>query len=284
VNETGANADGAYAADDGSNVAGDTYSYGSVMANRALGSVASLSLQTSFGAGFVNSTGSTITSLSVQYFGEEWRRGTVADDSLAFSYAIGTDLITGAGFTLAPNLNFASPRCGDPDSRTGPDIFGCAQLVSSTVSNLNIPAGQMFALRFDHIDRPGRSDGLAVDDFSLTPTLQTAGGAAVPEPSSWFLMLAAFAALAAVDRLRSGTNLARNKQHRPTPAFIGALADGYLFRPALRPFETIRYRTQNSGCSPTPWRRPPCVGGSRIFILRRRASSPIAPTALVLAQ
>ena len=102
VNETGANADGAYAADNGSNVAGDTYSYGSVMANRALGSVASLSLQTSFGAGFVNSTGSTITSLSVQYFGEEWRRGTAADDSLAFSYAIGTDLITGAGFTLAP--------------------------------------------------------------------------------------------------------------------------------------------------------------------------------------
>src|SRR5262249_29036449 len=134
LHETGVNANNTYAADNGSNVAGNTYSYGFLaLVNRALGSLASGSLQSSFGAAFVNSTGSTITALSVQYIGEQWRQGTPTDDSLAFSYAVGADLITDPGFIPIPNLNFASPHCGAPDSRTGPDIFGCAQQVSFTI-------------------------------------------------------------------------------------------------------------------------------------------------------
>jgi PEP-CTERM motif len=51
-------------------------------------------------------------------------------------------------------------------------------------------------LQWVHADVPGPQDGLAVDNFFLTPTLATFGGAPVPEPSTWSLMIAGFAGLA----------------------------------------------------------------------------------------
>ena len=41
--------------------------------------------------------------------------------------------------------------------------------LSSTVSSLSIPNGATFWIRWTDLDATGADDGLAVDDFSLTP-------------------------------------------------------------------------------------------------------------------
>src|SRR6185436_16426682 len=69
--ETGTNANTSYAAGTGSNNAGDTYSFGTAAADRALGGLQSGSLVPIVGAQFTNNTGGTITSLAISYTGEQ---------------------------------------------------------------------------------------------------------------------------------------------------------------------------------------------------------------------
>src|SRR4051794_10281965 len=65
-------ADGIYAANDGSSNVGNTYSYGTgTNIDRAFGAVDSGSLLTTFRADFQNASAKTITSLQIQYTGEE---------------------------------------------------------------------------------------------------------------------------------------------------------------------------------------------------------------------
>ena len=75
--ESGANANGAYRAGDGSLTTGDTYSFGATgSTERAFGGLFSNALLPTIGAQFTNNTGGTITSLAVTYTGEQWRLGT----------------------------------------------------------------------------------------------------------------------------------------------------------------------------------------------------------------
>ena len=70
----------AYAASTGSSTAGDTYSFGaSANTERAFGALLSGTLTPTIGAAFTNNTGSQITSLDIDYVGEQWRLGTLAE-------------------------------------------------------------------------------------------------------------------------------------------------------------------------------------------------------------
>lgn len=87
--ETGTNANANYTAGTGSSNSGDTYSFGIDAADdRALGSVQSGSLISSFGVAFTNTTGGAVTSLKIAYTGEQWRLGTASRaDRLDFQYS-----------------------------------------------------------------------------------------------------------------------------------------------------------------------------------------------------
>ena len=68
-----------YAVDTGASNTGDTFSYGAAAATeRAIGSLRSGTLISTYGACFTNNTGSTLSSLDIAYVGEEWRLGTAA--------------------------------------------------------------------------------------------------------------------------------------------------------------------------------------------------------------
>ena len=85
--EVGANSNNQYRGGFGNSTTGDTYSFGSTNnSDRSIGGLASNSLTPHFGIKFTNNTGSTITSLSVSYKGEQWRVGNTAQhvDSLVF--------------------------------------------------------------------------------------------------------------------------------------------------------------------------------------------------------
>lgn len=87
--ESGTNANTTYVADNGITISGNTYIYGiKGSTDRAFGTLQSGSLNPTIGAYFTNNTGSTITSFTIDYFGEEWRLGVGGrTDVLDFQYS-----------------------------------------------------------------------------------------------------------------------------------------------------------------------------------------------------
>ncbi|HEV7573012.1 MAG TPA: DNA/RNA non-specific endonuclease [Thermoanaerobaculia bacterium] len=159
-----------YAVDTGASTTGDTYSYGAAASTeRALGQLRSGTLIPNFGACFTNNTGTPITSVAVAYNGEEWRLGTAArTDQMNFEYSTnGTDLVTGT-WTGVAALNFVTPDTATTGAKNG-NAAADRTALSSTVSSLNIPNGATFWIRWTDTDATGADDGLAIDDFALTP-------------------------------------------------------------------------------------------------------------------
>jgi beta-lactamase superfamily II metal-dependent hydrolase/fibronectin type 3 domain-containing protein len=159
-----------YAVDTGGSTTGDMYSYGAAASTeRALGQLRSGTLIPIWGAAFTNNTGVTITSLDVAYTGEEWRLGTAArTDQINFQYSLNaTDLVTGTWVNVAA-LNFVTPDTVTAGAKNGNAAADRTSL-SNSITGLSIPAGATFWIRWNDVDATGADDGLAVDDFSLTP-------------------------------------------------------------------------------------------------------------------
>src|SRR5580765_2208670 len=159
-----------YAVDTGGSTTGDIYSYGAAASTeRALGALRSGTLIPVYGACFTNNTGSTITGLDVAYTGEEWRLGTAArTDQITFEYSLNaTDLTTGT-WTGVPALNFFTPDTATTGAKNGNAAADRTPL-SSTIGSLSIAPGATVWIHWIDVDATGADDGLAVDDFSLTP-------------------------------------------------------------------------------------------------------------------
>src|SRR3954447_2629872 len=75
-----------YAVDNGGSPTGDTFSYGAAASTeRAFGTLRAGTLISVIGAEFDNASGKIISSLDIQYTGEEWRLGTASrTDQLQF--------------------------------------------------------------------------------------------------------------------------------------------------------------------------------------------------------
>ncbi|HEV8692654.1 MAG TPA: hypothetical protein VGQ93_00485, partial [Lysobacter sp.] len=134
--------DGKYAADDGTGGAGDTYSYGQAgSSDRALGTLRDDSLNSTFGACFVNRTSGTITSLEIVYTGEQWRSGASGrTDRLDFQYSLdATGLGDGTWIDFDP-LDFASlntTAVGALDGNAAPN----REAQTGNIEGLSIPDG-----------------------------------------------------------------------------------------------------------------------------------------------
>lgn len=160
-----------YAVDTGASNTGDMFSYGSAgSVERALGQLRSGTLIPLFGACFTNNTGSTITNLAIAYTGEQWRLGTAGrTDQMNFEYSLNaTDLVTGT-WTNVSALNFVSPDTATAGAKNG-NAAANRTALSSTISSLSVANGATFWIRWNDTDASGADDGLAVDDFSLTPS------------------------------------------------------------------------------------------------------------------
>jgi predicted extracellular nuclease/methionine-rich copper-binding protein CopC len=167
-----------YAVDTGASTTGDTYSYGAAgSTDRALGELRSGTLIPTFGAFFFNATGQTITSLDISYTGEQWRLGNAGrTDQLNLEYSTdATDLSSGTWHAV-PSLAFTTPDTVGVGAKNG-NVDHAA--LSATITGLNVTSGETVFIRWTDTDASGADDGLAVDDFSLTPH----GGAATPTVS-----------------------------------------------------------------------------------------------------
>ncbi|MFD2720857.1 beta strand repeat-containing protein [Hymenobacter monticola] len=172
--EADTNANTTYRADDGGSATGDTFSYGTGTATeRAFGTLASGSLQSTIGATYTNNTGVPITSLLISYTGELWRLSALSGrlDRLEFSYSTGGGTFATATYTPFSALNFSTPTTADFSAAVGARNGNAAAnqtAVSGTISGLNIAPGAVFFIRWVDPDLTGNDDGLAIDNFSLT--------------------------------------------------------------------------------------------------------------------
>ncbi len=173
--ESGTNANTTYTAGTGSGNAGDTYSFGAAASTeRAFGGLNSGTLVPTIGACFTNNTGSTLTSLNIAYTGEQWRIGNTAaarDDRLDFQYSLNATSLTTGTWTDVNTLDFTNPiktaaAAGPLDGNAAANRTA----ISNSIASLSIANGSSFWIRWNTFDATGADDGLAVDDFSLTPS------------------------------------------------------------------------------------------------------------------
>ncbi|MBS0569019.1 MAG: hypothetical protein JSS28_00270 [Proteobacteria bacterium] len=170
-----------YRADNGGSNAGGIYSYGATGSNeRAFGTLLSSTNTPFIGACFQNDTGGTITSLDISYTGEEWRLGTASRaDVLNFEYSTdATDVKTGT-WTGVSALNFTTPDQATAGAKDGNSVAEQTAL-SSTISGLTLASGATVWIHWVDGNASSADDGLAVDNFSLTPHGTSGGGSTNP--------------------------------------------------------------------------------------------------------
>ena len=173
-------------ANNGSSNAGALYSYGTgTDADRALGSIGSSGAAAgsfTYGYRLKNETGSTITSLRVQYTGEQWRNSAAAAQTVAFSYLVSSAAITTttpatalpAGYNAVTSLDFTSPiTAGTAGLLDG--NAAANQSVKDVTFSVSIPDGSEIMLRFYDPDHTGSDHGLSIDDLKITAVTAGSG-------------------------------------------------------------------------------------------------------------
>lgn len=167
--ENGA-AGAAYTANNGASGTGDTYSYGATgNTERALGSVQSNSVTPVFGASFTNNTGSTITTLTVSYTGEQWRLGAAGRvDRLDFQYSLDATTLANGVWTDVNNLDFTAPITTGTAGALDGNLAANSKATSFIITGLSIPDNATIFFRWNDFDANGADDGLAIDDFSIS--------------------------------------------------------------------------------------------------------------------
>jgi predicted extracellular nuclease len=177
--KTGTTGNATFIVGNGSTNTGATYSYGSDgSADRALGSVASGTVTPLYGLTLVNDTGTTVTSFTLSYTGEQWRHGGAAGiaNTLTFDYKIDALSIKDTGFTAAPAFNFSGPITAGASAVTlDGNAAANRQAISSTITGLNWGPGQKLTLRWNDRDDSGSDDGIAIDDLSFSTNVGPGG-------------------------------------------------------------------------------------------------------------
>lgn len=199
--ETGANADTSYAVGAGSSTAGNTYSFGAAgSSERALGSLASGSLESTYGVLFTNGLGSTITAFDIAYIGEQWRLGNSTDDGLTFQYSTNATSLTTGSWTTVSALNFLPAVTSGTQGALDGNLAANQRNLAATIGGLSITSGANFGFRWIDVNSGGNDHGLGVDTFSVKSTLAATG--AVPEPATWGMIILGFGAMAGAVRRR----------------------------------------------------------------------------------
>lgn len=178
--ETGTNANTLYTAGSGTATGGDTYSFGAdASTDRTFGGLQSGSLVPLIGASFTNLTGSVITSLKINYTGEQWRLGALGRiDSLQFQYSTDATGLQNGNWITIDALGFSGSQTTGTVGPLDGNLAVNRKSIGFTITGLNIAVGQTFYLRWVDYNASGSDDGLGIDDFTLE--VQTSAGDNTP--------------------------------------------------------------------------------------------------------
>ena len=177
IKETGtsASANNMYRSGYGSSNAGDVYSFGdSASTDRALGSIASGTNATSFGAKFMNTSTDTVKKFVISHRLEQWRVGDTINkpDTTYFYYSTIADSVgdtVAANWTEIPGLmlnslvTVSTSTAGNALAGNTAGNFGTkADSFAVTVS-----PGQHLIIKWVDKNCTGSDDGLAIDDVNI---------------------------------------------------------------------------------------------------------------------
>ena len=169
--ETGSNANGTYAADNGAGNAGNTYSFGAASSTeRAFGMLRSGSLVPMIGARLSNNSAAAVGQVTVTYTGEQWRLGTVGrSDRLDFQYSLNAASVddAAAAWVDVNGLDFTAPVSTGATGALDGNAAANRSVVSATITGFTLPAGATMVVRWLDVDVTGADDGLAIDDASF---------------------------------------------------------------------------------------------------------------------
>jgi hypothetical protein len=181
--ETSTNANTTYRADSGTGATGDTYSYGATgSSERAFGTLLSGTLVPTIGACFTNNTGAEITALTISYTGEQWRQGAAGrQDRLDFQYSLDATSLSTGTWVDDNALDFMAPNYGSVTGAYNGNATANRTLLADYLTGLSIAPGATFWIRWTDFNATSSDDGLAVDDFSLTPH----GGVVASPSDTW---------------------------------------------------------------------------------------------------
>jgi len=184
-----------YEATAGTATAGNLYSFGSTSStDRAIGSVGSSNAAAgNFAHGVLlrNTSGNTITSITVSYTLEQWRNGNnTTPNVITFWYQTSGSTIS----SLTPNNNTAWTQVTTLSTQspintgTAGSLDGNATANKSTLNNISIPSlslanNSFIMLKWEDPDHTGTDHGLGIDDVTIswttasTPTATITGAA-----------------------------------------------------------------------------------------------------------
>ncbi len=159
-------------AHNGGSNSGGVYSFGATSnSERALGAIGSSSFAGWIAIELLNNTGQTISSISFNYTGEQWRNGGNASaQTMVVEYGVGATFSAVTSWTTAgTGFNFTSPITGA--SAATLDGNAAANRVTGlggTISSLNLASNSTLWIRFAEVNDSGNDHGLAIDDFSIS--------------------------------------------------------------------------------------------------------------------
>lgn len=158
-----------YAADNGTANAGNTYSFGATgSTERAFGTIISNTVTSTIGAFFSNNSGSTITSITLNYYGERWRLGTASRvDSLIFQYSTNATSLTSGTYTTVNELSYGAPAIAGTVGPLDGNATANRTAISYTITGLSIPANSTFYFRWNDYNAALADDGLGIDDVTI---------------------------------------------------------------------------------------------------------------------
>ena len=119
----------------------------------------------------LNNTGRSISSISFNYTGEQWRNGgNSSSQTMVVEYGVGATFSAVSTWTTAgTGFNFTSPITGT----TAAALDGNAAAnritgLGGTISSLNLANNSILWIRFAEINESGNDHGLAIDDFTIS--------------------------------------------------------------------------------------------------------------------
>lgn len=172
----------AYGANIGSITAAGLYAFGvagtNALTERSLGFAPTNGFTgaSGVGKGYIgwrlrNTTGSNITSITVTWTGEQWRRENVGAQQLSLSYQSGatvTNLTTGT-WTNASST-FTSPQISAIAGALDGNANANRTANIAVVITVAIPAGEEIMLRWEDLNDAGNDHLLAIDDVTVNAT------------------------------------------------------------------------------------------------------------------
>lgn len=165
-----------YAADNGGSTAGRFYSYGTgTNSDRALGILNSNSTEdAAIGLLLRNTSGVTITSISVTYTLEQWRKGANGTQGITFRYRTSSSSFSDlnensdTGWTSVSALDANGPISGGSSgSRDGNSASNRVTRTAISIPGLSLANGDYIMLRWRDINHTSDDHGFGIDDVTI---------------------------------------------------------------------------------------------------------------------